>query len=99
MPGQSLDESPSVTSEVLQESSFTQEQYITMPAAQLFHNPGIYQLQVSDWLGCQPAFKARFKTSSPGSTVVMLAVVLLCCDMQQWCSGMSVSACKLAAGH
>lgn len=47
MPGQSLDENPSVTSEVLQDSTFAQEMYITVPAAQLFHSPGIYQLQVS----------------------------------------------------
>lgn len=47
LPGHSLEDEPSVTAETLLGSSFAQELYITVPAAQLFHNPGIYTLQVS----------------------------------------------------
>lgn len=41
-----MDSEPSVSADVLLSSSFAQEQYITIPAQQLFHSPGIYMLQV-----------------------------------------------------
>jgi hypothetical protein len=42
-----MDTEPSLSADVLLSSSFAQEQYITIPAQQLFHSPGIYMLQVS----------------------------------------------------
>jgi hypothetical protein len=41
-----MDTEPSLSADVLLSSSFAQEQYITIPAQQLFHSPGIYMLQV-----------------------------------------------------
>lgn len=46
-PKQKLDEVPAMSPAVLLSSSFAQEQYITLPAAQLASMPGTYMLQVS----------------------------------------------------
>jgi hypothetical protein len=47
LPNQKLDEVPAMSPTVLLSSSFAQEQYITLPAAQLASMPGTYMLQVS----------------------------------------------------
>jgi len=45
-PNQKLDEPPAMSPIMLLSSSFAQEQYITLPASQLFSLPGSYMLQV-----------------------------------------------------
>uniref|UniRef100_A0A383WD12 Malectin-like domain-containing protein n=1 Tax=Tetradesmus obliquus TaxID=3088 RepID=A0A383WD12_TETOB len=57
-PGQAMDSEPSVSADVLLSSSFAQEQYITIPAQQLFHSPGIYMLQVMNEYGA-PQYSLR----------------------------------------
>jgi hypothetical protein len=61
-----MDTEPSLSADVLLSSSFAQEQYITIPAQQLFHSPGIYMLQV----GCY------------NSAVITATNLLLCYEQQ-----------------
>eukprot|EP00878_Enallax_costatus_P025108 GHUV01026831.1.p1 GENE.GHUV01026831.1~~GHUV01026831.1.p1 ORF type:complete len:723 (+),score=195.48 GHUV01026831.1:793-2961(+) len=68
LPGHSLEEQPSVTAETLLASSFAQELYITIPAAQLFHSPGIYTLQVMTEYGA-PQYVLR-ADMTPATTLL-----------------------------
>jgi hypothetical protein len=62
-----MDTEPSLSADILLSSSFAQEQYITIPAQQLFHSPGIYMLQVS--VTCMPhsSDEATALEALPGS--------------------------------